>query len=288
MKSLALNMRVLVALVFLITIFSLPVKAPTNYIIDGDKVYIDDDNVFISAEPHTVYSSGWVYFNLTSKTYSGDIDVAFGFDTNKTKPANALLYKPRNVTEEKSFTCSEPYWFNYTTDPKHAWCWNNVTKTTTNNETNETVTEIETILVFEHDFTAANLSASTIYWNETREELWLDVSSKFDSKVFEHGGMNKWWYVKNIPVEAGKSYLLKGWIKVPIELGSQGGKYWVCLKRSSDTFSEAISNNRFYCLDPWWDSSWNKRRNLTLYRNDEGTARTLEPVIVNVTGLTFT
>ena len=68
---------------FLIT-FDQAVKS--NYVIDGNKVYINDSNVLIIAEPHTIYSSGWVYFNITPKTYSGKVDVVWGFDTEITKP----------------------------------------------------------------------------------------------------------------------------------------------------------------------------------------------------------
>jgi hypothetical protein len=37
-----------------------------NYIINEDTVYTDNSKVYLSATPHTLSSSGWVYFNLTS------------------------------------------------------------------------------------------------------------------------------------------------------------------------------------------------------------------------------
>lgn len=57
-----------------------------DWIIDGDKVYIDDENVYLSAEPHTIIESTWVEFTLISKQYTGDIDVVWGFNHSVVRP----------------------------------------------------------------------------------------------------------------------------------------------------------------------------------------------------------
>lgn len=69
-----------------------------NWTIEGNKVFVDNSKVYISAEPHTFQESGWVTFNLNSKVYSGDVDLTFGFDTDKLKPVKAELYFPHNVS----------------------------------------------------------------------------------------------------------------------------------------------------------------------------------------------
>jgi len=90
---------------FLISILVLlfVVSSTTAYEIDGNKVYVDDDNAYISAYPHTIQSSGYVVFEIKSKTYTGDINVIWGFDTTTTQPKNAELYNPTYIEK----TCSE-------------------------------------------------------------------------------------------------------------------------------------------------------------------------------------
>lgn len=74
----------------LIAFIYLILACPTlAYAIDGNKVYIDTTKAYISAEPHTLHESGWVYFNLASKTYSGDVDLALGFDIENVQPKKA-------------------------------------------------------------------------------------------------------------------------------------------------------------------------------------------------------
>ena len=75
-----------------------PVWIGTNWTMEGDKVYFEDSKVYISAEPHTPTESGWVYFNITSKVYSGNVDLALGFETDKLKPKKAELFSPHNVS----------------------------------------------------------------------------------------------------------------------------------------------------------------------------------------------
>lgn len=93
----------------LLIFFLLPYSsnAEDNYIIDGNIVYFDDENVYLSANPHTIYESGFVYFNLTSKNYNGNIDATFGFNTSLVKPKKAELYNENTKTWENfplSFT----------------------------------------------------------------------------------------------------------------------------------------------------------------------------------------
>jgi len=57
-----------------------------DYEIVGNSVMINDSNLYLKATPHTLSSSGWVETELESKAYSGEIDFAFGFDTETLKP----------------------------------------------------------------------------------------------------------------------------------------------------------------------------------------------------------
>ena len=73
-KTMIWIMAMIAITVLMSNIVSAP-KGSGEYIIEGDKVYIDDENVRIVAMPHTIYGSDWVTFNLTSKKYEGGIGI---------------------------------------------------------------------------------------------------------------------------------------------------------------------------------------------------------------------
>ena len=88
---------ILIGLLFILCAAHIASATQTPWIIEADKVYVDDDRAYISAEPHTITNSGYVYFTLLSKQYAGNVDLAFGFSSNNFKPVyaeykNCLLY----------------------------------------------------------------------------------------------------------------------------------------------------------------------------------------------------
>lgn len=56
------------------------------YEIVGNSVVEEDENVYFSITPHTLTQSGYQEIKLISKTYSGNIDVAFGFNKEGANP----------------------------------------------------------------------------------------------------------------------------------------------------------------------------------------------------------
>ena len=58
---------------------------------NGNKVFMNDSKAYISAEPHTISKESWVVFTLVSKQYTGDIDIAFGFNDSVARPAKAQV-----------------------------------------------------------------------------------------------------------------------------------------------------------------------------------------------------
>lgn len=215
-----------------------------DWIIDGDRVYVDDENVYISAHPHTLKGSGWVTFNFTSKVYTGLVDMVFGFDTDSLVPQEINLYNPTTEIREKNYTCNG--FFNYTTDPPYFWCYGN--ETYYNNETQQNQTD--QILAFHHEYDYALLPIRTAFWNETYIDKWKDYSSVFNSINHNYEDMNKWWYKTNIPIIQGNEYIFRVKLKnnQPWNLKS---KYWFAIKPSSETLQEAISSGHLYALDPW-------------------------------------
>jgi len=222
-----------------------------DWTIEGDKVYYEDAKVYLSAEPHTLSQSGWVYFNVTSKVYTGDIDVVFGFNTEFARPKKIELYKPTTRNVPHAFACDfEDSYFNYTVSPKHFWCYLN--------ESNGTGMQ----LIYERDFEWGNLPAKIAYWNVSSVTEWKDYSQTAFTINHNYKDMNRWVYFKNVPIVEDKGYFFRGYINIPIRMDGSGGKYWFAIKPSGETIQEAISSGHLYYLDPWWNSSFTYKRDI--------------------------
>ena len=255
------------------------IASPDDWIITGDTVEREDANVYMGASPHTISSGGWVYFDLVPKTYTGDIDAVWGFNLPNVKPTKAELYHPHYVnwtTQHSQFFYNvtnitnpvEPYECTYgnSYNPLHK----NVTHHICS-EWNGTTWRCEaynlTTVTVCFDSYEQNATNYTAYWHtkHSRFENWLDISSSFTKVNYDYGGMNTWYYVKNLPVVAGKSYQVRAWVDIAPSLNKTEGKYWWAVKPSSETIPQAIANNHFYALDPWIDDSgWLYRKTINL------------------------
>lgn len=216
-----------------------------QYLIDeeNDLVYIDDANVFLSASPHTFIGSSDVIFNLTSKHYTGNIDMIWGFDTNYLKPKFAQRYSPHEVIQDHNYTCA--YEFNYTLNPNYFWCYEIGL-----NPDGEEYTNI----IFEHSFDSGNLSLKTAYWRDIFIEDWVDFTGSFTKVNLNINGYDTWYVAKNLPITENINYAMKVRIIQTSWFIPEHNKYWVAIKPSGETLNEALSNNHFYALDPWQDS----------------------------------
>ena len=90
------------------------------------------------------------------------------------------------------------------------------------------------------------------------------MSTSFNSIIYNYQGFNKWYYIKNIPVNSGVNYIVKGWVDIPVSLETQKGKYYFAIKPSHETISQAVNNGHFYNLDPWWNAAWKVKQKITL------------------------
>lgn len=277
------SILIILSVIAYFLIASLPLgKSEHAYVLNGSSVYIDNTHAFISATPHTRNSSGYINYELESKDYTGNIDVYFGFDSSTgIKPKSLELYNPHEVNTTLSYVCSNPYYFNYTLSPKQAWCWENITYWKDN------LTEANYMhLVFEHDFETGNLGTGTIYWNESELVEWTDIGDTFIQVPYDYGGKDIWYVRQNIPITAGQRYTVRAYIDVPIKLGYVSGKYDVAIKPSSLSISEAISQDKFYILDPWYINSFLKCWNWTVQGSvDDPSFRPL--LILNDTNVNY-
>jgi len=279
-----------ILLLALVGIFLLAIGTSRAYTIEANSVFINDSNAYISAEPHTLYSSGYVTFTVQPKEYTGDVNVIWGFNTSQTIPTSAELYHPHNVSwnTSSSYSVTNVNGFWETTKPCDYGNEYNTYKREVNytlSGNNTTTTEQK---VFCFDSWSQEGSGYTVYWHteHTKQVNWVDVSQHINSIEHDFDGKNKWYYATNLPVVAGHTYILRSYIKIPVSLEGSSGKYDFAIYPSSygTNIGQAISNGHFYYLDPWWNSSWNYCRDITLAGPDS--TLTDYPAYIHITNTT--
>lgn len=246
-------------LIFVIAFISgcAPANPGVDYTIVDNSVVIDNDDLYLNVTPHTLSSSGWVLTEFESKNYGGDIDFAFGFNTDNAYPTQSQIYSPRDINRTREYTCYGV--FNYTLTPER---WFTCT---------------DDLGSFSHWFDTGNISTATAYWHENYTKYWWDW--KPDNKInYNFSDMNTWYYSKNQNINAGQRYKLRYYLEVPFNPNGSEGKYTLALKPSSETFQEAIANGHFYYLDPWWNASYHYRYDLNITISGE-LAQYSDPII---------
>lgn len=232
----------------------------TAYTIEGNTVYEENGNFYISQTPHTLTAlTNYVVINFTNKAdVTRYIDVAFGFQLSTARPTNAWLWKESvahvvptfgNVTH--SYHCD--YIFNYTLNPNRFWC----------NSTNGT-------LLFTHWFRGGDVGNKTAWWEEWEQNGstteyypdYVDVTNKF-SKTTWNG--KTWFSVQNTEFAPDETKLLK--IRVNVNPNTQG-KYDLFAKLTGESFQQAWNSGRYILLDPWWGTTCGYSRQFTLTNNN--------------------
>ena len=256
-----------------------------NWVIEGNSVYVDDSNVYASATPHTARGDGWVVFDFVSKNYDGEIDVAWGFDTDSIQPKNAQFWKNYSYKYQKKVETWTEHWVtktfhnitNFTnlgienySDYLVAYGNENNTKLYQYTQRyvdylggeyneyylNKTVAFTNLLsqdgenytLQGNHDFFGYEF-VEDWYWD------WENLSLDFDKVSYSHGGMDTWYVLRNFSVTPGKNYKVRAWLDTPPGFGKISGKYWWAFKPSDESISEAITNDHFYALDPWYNTT---------------------------------
>ena len=269
-KKNILKLIVPIVIAFAFFIILISAGSLNDWTISGNNVYINNSNVFINANPANIYSSGWVYFNLTSKSYTGDIDAVFGFNTSLIKPSAIQLYNPQNITTNQTnsyffknvtsaTTTASPCQIGNSYNSLH---YNITYGLISSNSTNQTRNSI--VACFDSYSPTPFTSGGnyTIYWNttSTHEEDWQSIPDLFSAPInFIYGNMTQWYPAMNVPITANKNYYFRVYMDMFKQTEFNGGKYWFAVKPSSETLAQAISNGHLYALDPWWYSwqNWN-------------------------------
>lgn len=255
----------------------LPSTEPGEYAItqDGKYAYINTDKAFIMA-PAEIHGSGWTYLNFTAKQYTGDIDLALGFDTTHLKPKKAEFYNPHIIewtTYHEQTYYNVIVYNNYSGE--HLDCGNEyntyqrIVEHDIITPENETIRVISNISFDTFDNTDLPDSA-IIYWytNHSRIEDWVDITDRFsvlpESIHNNYDGKNKWYYVKDQSITADIEYQIRIDVDAPPQLGEHQYKYDVMIKPSGQDFAQAISNENLFVLDPYWNTTFSSRIPITI------------------------
>ncbi|WNZ28675.1 MAG: DUF2341 domain-containing protein [Candidatus Bathyarchaeota archaeon] len=261
------------------SILSASVLSSTNSIVstqsehtkDGNRVYIENDKVYISATPHTINADGYVYLNITSKTLEGNMDLCFGFDGNLAYPTSLEIYDPQiEVTKHEldlNIYDNEDHkiQLNYNvTDPTADIAYDGSViacqKVPIDNEKNQTINyEWKTIL--EQSFDSCQLSTKMVYWTTTRTSEWTSIreNSNFEKQDFSFQEMNIW-HLSNFTIEKNNQCYLRMWMTLVPSLENITREFLVALKPHDSSFEEAVAENRFSYLDPWYNANWQYRK----------------------------
>mgnify|MGYP005630507721 CR=1 FL=1 len=244
-----------------------------------------------------MYSSGWVVITVKTHSYSGNIDACLGFNTTVARPSKPAWknHWENTTTQHQAYfynvTSIEPYdgsVFDYGND------YNTYQRTITyyrpvdwDEETNTTTYEMATANVsFDSYEEVGDGDDYMIHWHTDHSEWveWTRVpSSRYHSVTYDFMGLDRWYYASDLTVQAGKEYTLRFWVDVPVSLERSSGKYFFAVKPSTETIGEAVANGHFYYLDPWWDTSWQHRKQVTVaHVNASGETLVNFPAYINV------
>ena len=98
---------------------------------------------------------------------------------------------------------------------------------------------------------------------------------------FNHQTFNgKHYYVhKNFNVIQDQTYYFRWKYKT---LPGSSGKWDLLAKLSSETISEALASGHYILLDPWWDSNWDYKKQITLDKDQVSSTQTNFPICINL------
>lgn len=199
----------------------------------GGGVYWQNNYGRISVYPATLTDILNIqYMNITSNiTETQNLDAAFEFNTSVIRPSKAYTWLS-NV-------------------PHTVPAYVNVTEQVYDPYSNGTINWTHQI----------QNGTQALYYDD-----WTDISNLFSKKTYN--GLT-YYVIENVSFSKGQTRMLK------IELMANpntDGKFGLWLKRSSDSWSDVLANiSPSIYLDPWWNSSFNLRFNLTLNCNSSTT-----------------
>ena len=248
----------------------------TEPIRDGDYIYIDDNKAYLKGTYSTTHGQNIEHWAMT-KQFTGDCDMAIGFNSEVAWPTKVLLDDPHyeyyNIDDSKTFY----YVINFapTVDNQDYGNWYNPLKYIFDHKiligydtvTNEPIWQdiIGTVVYFDSQVNDGINYTVTWHTEHSRLEQYRDISHQIlaDPIEYEFDGKNLWFITKNIPMTANEMRKIIIEMDGKIELGEQSYKYDIIWKPSHQTIPEAKAAGNLYVLDPYFNLSWGWRRFIT-------------------------
>ena len=221
-------------------------------------------------------TDGVTYANFTSKTFTGDIDFAIGYNSDE-------------INSIKSISLDHPYvvYLPDTTESKTLYYVTGFTPRTIepldygneynlnqyivqhsvfdgyDNETNESIwTPTESALAYDSQTNDGVNYTANWHTEHSKIEQWLDLG-QFGIIERDYDDKDTWKITQNRYIEAGNSYRLRIVGDIPIRLGELNYKYDFALKPSSETLGVSIISGHLYVVDPWFSTDWNAKYFIT-------------------------
>ena len=248
---------------------SLPLNTPVKV---GDSVAIMEARGDIIVTPHTLYDSGWVMVEYRSQSFSGDVDICFGFngvdqvqmvkgetwqsyEHEKVRYVDGIAegeFTPVKVVSKKELSKGSKQ------ASINAGSLNS--KLADVEYVNEDGGTVKATIAYESYESGTfkykyNGDIPEIYY-ETYED-WKTSDNKPTVITKAVDGTSKWNVQQDDrSINKGIWYTARFWVEIPFK-GKEAveGKYNVAIKPAGADISQAL------ILDPWYSSSW-------LYRND--------------------
>ena len=283
---------ILIACVLFIPSSSTEITEPIR---DGDYIYIDDSKAYLKGTYSTTHDQTIEHWAMT-KQFTGDCDMAIGFDGEVAWPTKVLLEDPHYVYWDTDTPKTFYYVSNFapTTDTQDYGNWYNPLKYIFDhkifigydNITNESIWQdvVGTVAYFDSQENDGINYTITWHTEHSRLEQYRDISDRILANPIEYEFDNKniWFITKNIPIISNEMRKIVIEMDGMIRLGEQSYKYDIIWKPSSQTIAEARAAGNLYILDPYWNTSFSTRKPITITTAGTSTPAHYQ-VLLNIT-----
>jgi len=201
---------------------------------DGNKIYIDTADAYISATPEVLKGSGWVEFEINSKSLEGAIDLVFGFETSTVQVKQVEIWiedAPHIKTKMESYktTCYDENEKPYQCDSYH---------------------KVEYIEYYD-DYVPISNNISINQWKLLEQSNWHSL-------------------LIDRPISKNTRYKFRCFIEQPF-LGLTNdpklNEYFIGFKPNNKSLSVSKLDKELFILDPWLAGGWGNRIKLTINNN---------------------
>ena len=241
-----------------------------------NKVILDDVDVLIKTD-YIRTGSGYIYPEITYKNLPNDaanIDLGFGVNTDEMKFISGDYWNPHYAEWE---TQHQQDFYNvgvigvyYGDDLDYGNSYNTYKRIIEHDVANGTDIDRITSNVSFDNYTQWG-EHYTIFWhtNESGIQDWQSIPrDRISIYNIDYDGKDKWYVLEDVPVVENELNRLRIYVELKHEIGNRRYKYDVITKLSSDTFQEAVLNNRLKLIDPYGDatnfnSTWNTSKTST-------------------------